>query len=320
MAKKKKGATPTRDVQHPKARPKKSGLSTRVFVAALVLGGLLLGVAAFALARDDDDGTAIGTGVSADDVGPVHVHGLGVNPADGALLIATHTGTYRVAPNERKAGRVGDSRQDTMGFTVAGPDHFLGSGHPDLGEAIAKDLPPHLGLIESRDAGRTWRSISLLGEADFHVLRFAGQRVYGYDASNDRLLVSVDGGRTWQQVTRPAPLLDLAVAPTNGRRVVSAGEGGLYLSADEGRTWRRLASRIGLLAWPAPRRLYLVEAGGSVLRSVDEGKRWTEVGNIGGEPAALLAQTERQLYVALHDGTIKQSTDGGRTWSVRSTP
>jgi hypothetical protein len=313
-----KGPTPRRQAQGPKARPKQQGLSGRVLLAALVLGGLLVGVTAFALARNDRGPAADGGTV--DDAGPVHVHGLGINPADSSLLIATHTGTYRVAPNERKADRIGESRQDTMGFTVAGPDYFLGSGHPDFAEAVEKDLPPHLGLIESRDAGRTWRTISLLGEADFHVLRFAGERVYGYDASNDRLLVSGDRGRTWREANRPAPLLDLAVDPADGRHVVAAGEGGLYESANEGRRWRRLAPRIGHLAWPAPQTLYLVDPEGSVVRSANEGKRWRRIGNIGGEPAALFAQTGGELYVALHDGTIKQSRDGGRTWSVRSTP
>src|SRR5688500_14843518 len=262
----KKGPTPKRKVQHPKARPKQAGLSGRDLLAALVLGGLFVGVAVFAVARNDDNGSTA-NGVAADDAGPVHVHGLGINPANSSLLIATHTGTFRVAPNERKAARIGQSRQDTMGFTVAGPNYFLGSGHPDVQEAVEKDLPSHLGLIESRDAGRTWRTLSLLGEADFHVLRFAGQRVYGYDASNDRLLVSGDRGRTWREASRPAPLLDLAVDATNGKGLVAAGEGGLYESADEGRTWRQLGLGIGLLAWPTPQSLYLVEGEGSIQRS-----------------------------------------------------
>ena len=38
-----------------------------------------------------------------------------------------------------------------MGFTVVGPDTFLGSGHPDI---RATD-PPLLGLIESNDAAQT---------------------------------------------------------------------------------------------------------------------------------------------------------------------
>jgi hypothetical protein len=318
MAKRKR-PTPKRKVQHPVPRRKRRGLSGRALLAALALGGLVVGVAALTLARDDDGG-GLAADRLVDDAGPVHVHGLGINPANNALLIATHTGTYRIAPNQRKAARIGESRQDTMGFTVAGPNHFLGSGHPDAGEAVENDLPAHLGLIESRDAGQTWRTLSLLGEADFHVLRFAGQRVYGYDASNDRLLVSGDKGRTWREANRPAPLLDLAVDPTDSKHAVAAGEGGLYESTDEGRSWKRLAQRIGLLAWPSPERLYLVDGDGAVRRSADEGKRWRNVGNVGGQPAAFLAQTEEELYVALHDGTIKQSRNGGRTWSVRSTP
>jgi len=42
--------------------------------------------------------------------------------------------------------------------------------------------------------------------------------------------------------------------------------------------------------------------------------------NVGGQPAALLAQTAEELYVALHDGTIKASLNGGRIWTVRSAP
>jgi hypothetical protein len=315
---KKRGPTPKRKVQHPKARPKQSGLSGRLLVAALAAGGLLVVAAAFALSRNDHGGSSVSA--RGDDAGLVHVHGLGIDPADASLLIATHTGTYRVAPDENQAERIGDSRQDTMGFTVAGPNHFLGSGHPDAREAIERDLPPHLGLIESRDAGRTWRTISLLGQADFHVLRFAEQRVYGYDASNDRLLVSRDKGRMWREGARPAPLLDLAVDPTNARRVVASGQGGLYISPDEGITWRRIAPHIGMLAWPVRERLYLIDGEGVVMRSSNAGKRWSAIGKVGGEPAALLAHTPTELYVALHDGTILQSRNGGRTWAVRSTP
>ncbi len=58
-----------------------------------------------------------------------HVHGLGVNPADESLFVATHTGLFRAANDDTRLERVGRSRQDTMGFTVTAPDTFLGSGH-----------------------------------------------------------------------------------------------------------------------------------------------------------------------------------------------
>jgi len=286
----------------------------------LFLGGLgavgALAAAALISARGGDERTF--SGVPAADPGPIHVHGLGVNPADGALFIATHTGLYRVDPGEQKPQRVGDRYQDTMGFTVVGPNRFLGSGHPDLNEAREKNLPSLLGLIESRDAGETWRPISLFGEADFHVLRFAGERVYGYDASNDRLLVSADRGRSWDELEKPGPLIDLAADPRNARRIVATTEGGLFQSRDGGESWDQVGDSVGLLAWPE--RLYVVTGKGQVFASRDGGRRVEQRGRVGGAPAALLAAGADELYVALHDGTIERSTDGGATWAVRSRP
>jgi hypothetical protein len=254
------------------------------------------------------------------DPGPVHVHGLGVNPADGSLFIATHTGLYRTAEGESRATRVGKSSQDTMGFTIVGPDRFLGSGHPDL----RQDLPALLGLIESTNAGESWEPISMLGEADFHVLRSAGERVYGYDATNDRLLASIDQGRTWDELERPGPMLDLAVHPSERSHVVASARGALgpalFGSLDGGKSWRSVGQTVGLLAWPASDRLYVITLDGEVLRSADDGAHFEQRGQIGGEPAAFVAEGEEDLYVALHDGTVKRSTDGGASWNVRSLP
>lgn len=93
--------------------------------------------------------------------------------------------------------QISQEQQDFMGFTVAGPDRLLASGHPAPGQ----DLPAALGLIESRDGGRTWQPVSLLGQADFHVLRAAGERVYGFDPASGMLLASGDGGRTCGSAT-----------------------------------------------------------------------------------------------------------------------
>jgi hypothetical protein len=66
-----------------------------------------------------------------------------------------------------------------MGFTVAAPNQFLGSGHP--GESDQND-PPNLGLIESTNGGQTWNSLSLKGAADFHSLEYRHGIVYGPDS------------------------------------------------------------------------------------------------------------------------------------------
>jgi hypothetical protein len=294
-------------------RPKRSPWVERGLIGLVAAAVVLVAAGVWRLSDD-------GRGTSAAGAGPVHVHGLGIDPADNALFIATHTGLFRVGERDSKAVRVGGNHQDTMGFTVVGENRFLGSGHPDL----RTDLPPLLGLIESTDGGASWDTISLLGEADFHVLRSADERVYGYDSSNDRLLVSGDAGRTWEQVERPAPLLDLAADPTDNRRLVAAGASnlsqGLYESRDGGESWASVADEVGLLAWPSPERLFLVDGGGDVFLSSNGGGRFERRGSIGGQPAAFLGQGPNELFVALHDGTIKRSTDGGATWSVRSTP
>jgi hypothetical protein len=254
-----------------------------------------------------------------EDPGPVHVHGLGVNPADGALFIATHTGLFRSPQGEQTARRVRDRFQDTMGFTVVGPDRFLGSGHPDGRE----NLPPFLGLLRSTDAGQSWDPVSLLGERDFHVLEAAGARIYGFGSDFETrradLLVSDDDGRSWRKRAVPEPLVALAIDPSDPDRALASGEQGLYLSADAGRRWRSMSDRAGLLAWPRGSRPYLVTLDGQVSRSRDGGRSWRPVSDVGGSASAFEA-AGRELYVALHDGTIKRSADGGRTWSVRSRP
>jgi hypothetical protein len=294
------------------------GAITLGILLAVVLGAAL-GLAAL---RDDEDGLLSDPDVLApsEDPGPIHVHGLGINPKDGTLFIATHTGLWRVEKNERQAERVGDRLQDTMGFTVAGSDRFLGSGHPDPRDIEDGRLPPLLGLIESTDAGKSWRPISLLGEADFHVLRNAGDRVYGFDATNERLLVSRDKGRTWIEHRPPAPVLDLVADPRRSDRILAATERGLFESGDAGRSWSMRGEAIGLLAWPSANRLYVVNANGRVFVSADSGGEWSPVGDIGGQPAALLATGPRELYVALHDGSIRRSTSGGASWNLRSSP
>ncbi len=254
------------------------------------------------------------------DPGPIHVHGLGINPKDGALFIATHTGLFRLGEGERTAKRVADRFQDTMGFTVIGPDHFLGSGHPDGRE----ELPPFLGLIESGDAGRTWRPVSLQGERDFHVLEADDRRVYGFgadfDSREEGLLVSDDGGRSWKERPAPEPLIALAMRPTEPNHVVAAGQRSLYESGDAGRSWRQVPGEVGLLAWPSPDRLYSVGATGAVNVSRDGARGWQRVGDAGGQAASFLGHSANELYVALHDGTIKHSPDGGASWAVRSRP
>ncbi|RIK44983.1 MAG: hypothetical protein DCC57_16980 [Chloroflexi bacterium] len=244
--------------------------------------------------------------------GVVHVHGLGINPKDGALFAATHTGLFRIA--EGKAVRVSNRYPDLMGFTVVGPDHFLASGHPDLRDYRAGTLPPLLGLIESTDGGQTWRPVSLLGQADFHVLQVAHGFIYGYDSTSSRLMVSLTGA-SWEQRATVA-LRDVVVHPAQAELVFGLTEQGLRRSQDGGRTWQPAAAPpLLLLAWPQPEQLWGLAADGVVFRSADAGETWQRHGQLPGTPAALLVAGS-PLYAAIHQGGIYQSRDDGVSWQL----
>lgn len=247
----------------------------------------------------------------------MHVHALGVNPADGALYMAAHTGLFRVARGQTRAVRVGDRQQDTMGFTVVGPGRFLGSGHPDARD----DLPPFLGLIASEDAGQRWRAVSLQGKMDFHALAAGGDRLYGYGTEfatgPAQLLLSVDGGRSWRRGRAPRAVWSLAVDPARARTVMAAGERGVFRSNDGGHTWTRSARQALLLAWPARNDLYGVDPAGEVRRSSDRGGTWQRMGELPGTPVPLTASPSGALFAALDDGTVLESRDGGKQWVVR---
>lgn len=257
-------------------------------------------------------GAADEAAAAANDPGPLHVHGLGPAP-DGGLYVATHTGLFRVVV-DGGLERIGSTVQDLMGFTVADAETLLASGHPDPEAAAAEGLPPHLGLIRSTDGGETWQTVSLPGEADFHTLRAYGELLYGFDASNGRLLASTDGGATWEERELPGLLADVVADPADPERLVAAGERGIVRSEDGGRSWRVLERRIGLLAWPEGGPVYLVDAEGAIHTSED-GRRWRRVGETGEPPAALAATGPRELWFAGHDGDILRSEDGGRTWT-----
>lgn len=247
--------------------------------------------------------------------GVVHVHGLGINPADGRMYVATHFGLWR-HEDTGEVERVGDAHHDLMGFTVVGEDHFLASGHP----IVAEDLPPLLGLIETTDAGETWRSVSLLGSADFHALRAAHGQVYGWNATDGGVLVSTDG-QDWDRRSTHESLFDLVVSPEDPDRLVATAipspeELALERSDDGGRTWETVdeGPPVARLAWEEQDRLWGVGLDGAVWRSADGGDTWEQTGRAGGAPEAVLDTGESLVVTAA--GVTAESHDGGRSWDT----
>lgn len=245
-----------------------------------------------------------------------HVHGLGVNEADGSIMVASHGGLFRVDSDGDGVERVGDSYRDMMGFAVIGPDEFVASGHPDVSGMLDGD-PGLLGLLRSTDGGSTWQSLSLRGESDLHELVPEGDNLWAWDATSSEVMLSKDL-QSWESRSTVDELTDLAVDPDDSDRLLATTTSGALLSADGGRTWEPLDTPSGLVqvAWSPELGLFGLDGDG-VLWAGDE-RVWSRIGEVPGEPQ-VLAGDGSVLLVAVtgSDGVteVHRSLDGGRGWS-----
>jgi hypothetical protein len=273
-------------------------------VAAVVLflvGSLLL----WESTKVGEGGDAAGQPESAADLS--HIHGIGVNPADGRVYVGTHRGVFHMSEQQSPI-LVSDRVQDFMGFTVVGPDHFLASGHPGQRSSAS------VGLIESTDAGATWTSRSLEGGADFHSLQARHGLVYGYDFPTGELMVTADL-EAWDTRSHIG-LGDFAVSPADPDVVVGVTDRGVVRSQDGGRSFTAPAGPVLLLvSWAEDGTLVGVTPCGVVHASGDGGLTWDTRGTLNGAPEAVEAISGREIYAAA-DGAVLVSRDGGRMFAA----
>jgi hypothetical protein len=277
-------------------------LQHRMTLAALALVGAALTLTGCGT----DDGPSPGPPGTAEETALGHVHGLGVDPGDGTLYVASHVGVFRVADDETRE-RVADRWQDTMGFAVVGPGHFLGSGHPDPRE----DLPASLGLIESTDGAETWEPVSLLGEADLHAIEAVGDRIYAYDSVSGSLLTASDR-KTWTTISTQ-PLHDLAASPADPDAVYATTDQGVLVRSTDGQEPRVVAEapRLAAIDWQPDGPLVGITPDGAVMVSRD-GEQWQEAGRLDG-PVQALDAVDGRWHAATATG-VYESTDDGATW------
>ena len=278
-------------------------LGRRLVIASVMISTLIVSACVSKAPEDDGPGHATARhGEGAGALPSTHVHGVGRDPGDGALLLATHDGLYRY---EAAGARRVSPQIDLMGFTIAGPGHYYASGHPNA----VMDLPQPLGLIESRDGGRTWAVLSRGGQSDFHALAKAGNTVLAFDGQLRR---TVDN-RAWSATPIRAEPRVLASSPA-GRHVLAATEAGLLSSTDRGATWTLVpgAPLLLLVAWADEQTAVGVAPDGTVAISRDAAKTWRTSGRT--EPAsqalsASLSAGRLEILVATEHGVLS-STDG----------
>jgi len=262
-----------------------------------------------------------------------HVHGLSFDRREpGALLVATHTGLVRIRPGADPEW-VGANRFDLMGFTAlpGDPGTLYASGHPDL-VTYRREGNGNLGLLVSRDGGRTWEGVALKGQTDFHALTYSpggGGDLFGWSVAGQTGLHRIST-KTWAAERLPArglkDVLALAASHDVPSRLLAGTQAGLLLSEDRGMTWRPLAgipldAPVTAVAFsPAERRrvyVYAARAGYGLMRSDDAGVTWrpTELGAKPNEPVIAIALgSGSKVAVATTAASVSVSDDGGRSW------
>ncbi|MGJ8720227.1 MAG: F510_1955 family glycosylhydrolase [Salinibacterium amurskyense] len=247
-----------------------------------------------------------------------HVHGLGIDSSEN-ILVASHSGVYRVDATGELSGPLGGESFDAMGFAAAGDQYFV-SGHPDPSSNAFDG--PNLGLLSSADAGESWASISLAGETDFHALTVNPNdpsRLYGLSSDGAPLSVSADGGATWS-AGASIQAYSLVADPSSVDRLYATTPDGLALSDDAGQSF---ALTVGapllylLAAAPqAPGVLVGVDVEGIVWVRSAETEAWFDRGTVQGTAFALAVGAEGDRIALIDERGLVESFDGGDTWTV----
>lgn len=262
-----------------------------------------------------------------------HIHGLAVDRRNPEIVyVATHTGLVRLQPDGAPEW-VGSHRFDLMGFTAdpRDPHVVYASGHPDL-PTYRQEGVGNLGLLVSRDGGRTWQAVALKGDADFHALTYTprdGGQLYGWSAAGLTGLHRISVA-TWKAERLAArglsSVTSLAASPDPAGPLLAGTTTGLLRSRDGGGTWERVAAipaeapvfAVGYhLSDARVVYAYVRRSDLGLVRSGDGGATWERTGLAfdAETPVVVLAVgPASHVVVATARADVLRSRDGGRTW------
>ena len=173
-----------------------------------------------------------------------HVHGLAFTGDGKALAVPAHTGLAIYRDGRWSLGQ--GPAHDYMGFSTA-KGAIYSSGHPAPGSGMRNPF----GLMKSADGGRSWQSLGLSGEADFHLLAVGYNTNAVYVVNEERnsrmpqpgLYYTTDEGKSWKRSAAAGisgQVICLAAHPTEAGTVMLGTLGGLYLSRDFGASFTRI--------------------------------------------------------------------------------
>lgn len=253
-----------------------------------------------------------------------HVHGIAVDPQDPSrLLLATHHG-FHVASSDGAVKQVSETTADFMGFTPHPMDASIlyASGHPARGgnlgfiestdggrtwnrlsEGAAEYGPVDIHMMDvskadpkviygvyrelqvSRDGGRTWQTVDVPPRRMIDLAASAKDANTIYAGTEAGLLISMDGGKSWNKTKLAGQPVSVVEVDDDGRIFAFVVGAGLMQGAEGSPNWETLSSEFGerillhLAADPSNKgRLFAVTQESEVLTSQDGGKTWRPFG------------------------------------------
>jgi len=271
------------------------------------LASALLAIGLVASACGADDPVIAGPGALG------HIHDMVVEP-DSGLLVASHSGLYRIAAIDR-AELVNAEQHDLMAMTALNNGDLLVGGHPDLrlDKYIIDGRPPFLGLTTSTDSGETWQVLDLLGETDFHAIVETTAGLFVAETSGRIMFRDVAGN--WADLGE-MQARDLAIDPTNSDLQIAPDyDAALWASTDGAATWEPIAGSPALLEveWTAADRLVGIDGDGAVWDAREPGGPWTNIAAGPTNPETLLIEGG-SWWVSVRGGAIFRTDDEGSTW------
>ncbi|WP_059172837.1 F510_1955 family glycosylhydrolase [Bacillus sp. FJAT-27445] len=294
----------------------------------LSIGLIISGCSSSQTKANDQKSTALAKGFKAE-----HLHGIAYS-SDENIYVATHEGMLAT-----KGGKdwqlKGNYDFDFMGFTVMSDGSMISSGHPGKNSS----LPNPLGFMMSKNNGKKWEQVSMLGKIDFHILtsNYTNPKViYGVNQMDSGrykagLYKSINKGKDWEILKSSGLPQDLHTIysiisiPDNEDVLLAGTDSGILKSEDGGVNWTvfdqsRLITAFGVLPDTKELIAYSItneEAG--IATSSDQGTTWVGKGlDLGQDAVAYFGinpKDSKKIAVSTFENTVLFTDDAGNNWS-----